>query len=236
MADRTMPGVTVRVDQVVVGERHRALDEDKVKALVESIDALGLMHPISVVQEGDFYRLVAGRHRLEAINRLGWITISAVRAPRSDKELVEIDENLIRAELSPDEWRDHLQRRKAIWEARQAEAKAATINGAPCADIPKRGRGRPKGFTAKTATITGKSKSQINRLLKPKLKKKAKAKSTAKSKAEAIETITIAVGIDAARAHYAAEFTKLPANRHDAEFDRVMGMLGHDQEATREKL
>jgi ParB/RepB/Spo0J family partition protein len=150
MADRTMPSVIVRVDQVVVGERHRTLDEDKVKALAESIQAFGLMRPISVVQEDTVYRLVAGLHRLEAVKRLGWVSIPAMRAPRSDNELIEIDENLARAELTPDEFRDHVQRRKRIWEARKAEAKAAekaaTNNGAPCAEIPKRGRGRPKGL------------------------------------------------------------------------------------------
>jgi ParB-like chromosome segregation protein Spo0J len=199
MADHKMPSVTVRVDQVVVGERHRKLNQDKVNALVESIGAFGLMHPISVVPLNNEFMLVAGWHRFEAVKRLGWVTIPAVRAPQSNRELVEIDENLARAELTPDELRDHIQRRKVIWRAREVEAKAAekaaTVNGASCAEIPKRGRGRPKGFATQTAAITGKSKSQINRLAKPKAKKKPKAKSKAEPKPP-IETITIAVGID----------------------------------------
>jgi hypothetical protein len=97
-----------------------------------------------------------------------------------------------------------------------------------------RRRGRPKGFASQTAAITGKSKSQINRLAKPKAKKKpmAKAKSSKAKSHPPIETITIAVGIDAARTHYADEFAKLPANRHDAEIDRLNGVLRRDQAAT----
>lgn len=42
---------------------------------------------------------------------------------------------------------------------------AALNNGASRATIPKRGRGRPMGFAASTAALTGESKSQINRHL-----------------------------------------------------------------------
>src|SRR5262249_48275451 len=73
--------------------------------------------------------------------------------------------NFARAELSPDEVREHLRRRKEIWDKRQAERKqdAEENNGARCAI--NRGRGRPKAFAAETAAAVGKSKSQINRQL-----------------------------------------------------------------------
>ena len=39
-------------------------------------------------------------------------------------------------------------------------------SGTNCPDIPKRGRGRPKGFAAAAAAATGRSKRSINRTLR----------------------------------------------------------------------
>ncbi len=41
----------------------------------------------------------------------------------------------------------------------------ALNNGPTCPTIPKRGRGRPKGFASETAAVTGESKRSINRNL-----------------------------------------------------------------------
>jgi uncharacterized ParB-like nuclease family protein len=72
-ADRMIASVPVA--KIRVGERSRALREDAVAALVESIKSIGLQTPISAqVDESsreEQYLLVAGRHRLEACRRLG---------------------------------------------------------------------------------------------------------------------------------------------------------------------
>ena len=77
-----------------------------VEMLMESMKEVGLLNPIHVYFDGegvlDNAHLVCGRHRLEAARRLGWNWILGVEitADEIDRELVEIDENLIRAELS----------------------------------------------------------------------------------------------------------------------------------------
>jgi ParB family chromosome partitioning protein len=165
--------VVVPIAKIVVGKRHRVLDQGKIDALAESIKAIGLQHPISVCPDSGVYRLVTGEHRLEAAKKLGWLAVEAIKITDATRELWEIDENLARAELSTDERREHLRRRKELWEKRQADAKEAENTGAQCAN--NRGRGRPKGFAAETAGAVGKSKSQINRLLAaPKVKGKLK--------------------------------------------------------------
>jgi ParB-like chromosome segregation protein Spo0J len=165
--------VSITIIKIVVGKRPRPLNQAKVDALVESIKAVGLQHPISVCLDGDVYHLVTGHHRLEAAKKLGCRTTEAVKITRANREIWEIDENLMRAELTTDEVRASLKRRKELWKKRQAEAKEEANSGAPCAI--NRGRGKPKGFAAETAAATGRSKSQINRFLaEPKVKAESK--------------------------------------------------------------
>ena len=101
------------VDAVDVGERLRSADPERVAALAESIDAIGLQQPISVWSpDRDTVNLVAGLHRLEAFKRLReelsdewdlrWDEIPCIFVDMDDldRQLWEIDENLMRAELS----------------------------------------------------------------------------------------------------------------------------------------
>jgi hypothetical protein len=77
-----------------------------------------------------------------------------------DAQLWEVDENLSRAELTTEEKRSHLRLRKQLWDRRQQESGMRR----PALDIPRSGRGN-EGFAAETATATGMSKRQINRLI-----------------------------------------------------------------------
>lgn len=47
-----------------------ALDDDAVDALVDSIKANGLLEPLTVVPQDDFYRLISGHNRFSALLRL----------------------------------------------------------------------------------------------------------------------------------------------------------------------
>ena len=88
----------------------RDVDAATVRMLSESMAAVGQMTPILVRrgkrQEGptskDTYWIIAGRHRVQAARELGWAEIDAVLADLDTPhaELCEIDENLVRAELS----------------------------------------------------------------------------------------------------------------------------------------
>ena len=56
------------IDSIVVGIRHRK-DPGDLNPLMESIERIGLLQPITITPEGV---LVCGWRRLEAVRRLGW--------------------------------------------------------------------------------------------------------------------------------------------------------------------
>lgn len=104
----------INIQDIVIKNRKRALDTDKVITLADSIKRLGLLHPISIDEHNI---LQAGLHRIEACKRLGWQTIPAIIRPNGDAllaELIEIDENLIRNELTVLEQSEHLKRRDEV--------------------------------------------------------------------------------------------------------------------------
>src|SRR5690606_13533286 len=89
-------------------------------------------------------------------------------------ELVEIDENLMRAELTPAQRAAHIKRRKQIWEAlhpgEEQTHQGAEVGGTNCStQVERDSSGRKKspqqsqGFAAETAAATGQSKQDINR-------------------------------------------------------------------------
>lgn len=115
---------TVRVPS----RRLRAVVEDVVKDLAESISTLGLLEPIVVTSN---FTLIAGLHRLRAHQRLERRTILAriVELNELQAELAELDENLIRAGLSVLEEAEHLQRRKEIYEALHPDTRHGVAGG-----------------------------------------------------------------------------------------------------------
>ena len=118
---KPMTTSTIPMDRIVVPEGRRPLNQAKIRELAASIRALGLLSPITVTTD---YALVAGWHRLEACRLLGWTEIPAVILPLGivDAELAQIDENLIRNELSVLERGEHLLRRNDILEGKGLRA------------------------------------------------------------------------------------------------------------------
>nr|WP_294547597.1 ParB N-terminal domain-containing protein [uncultured Rhodopila sp.] len=103
MNARTVQSITL--DVIDVGERLRAVDPAHVEALAAGIEARGLLSPIEVTPSATAgrYDLVAGAHRLAAVKSLGGATIAAfVRAVDDphERRLIEIEENLIRHDLT----------------------------------------------------------------------------------------------------------------------------------------
>lgn len=114
------PVVLLTLDRIVVGERLRSVDEDWVKLLAASLAERGQDTPIQVSPPGPDGRhaLIAGAHRLAAARQLGWAEIAAVVRDLGPLEarLAEIDENLMRRELSELDRAVFLSERKAIWD------------------------------------------------------------------------------------------------------------------------
>jgi ParB family transcriptional regulator, chromosome partitioning protein len=84
-----------------------------VQESADSIASVGVLCPILVTRDG---RLVAGHHRVAACCRLGLARVPCeyIEADSLHAELAEIDENLIRAELSVIEKGEALVRRDEI--------------------------------------------------------------------------------------------------------------------------
>lgn len=111
----------------VPNDRLKQRSTDRIEELKLSIAELGLLSPILVQSpgKGDRYRLIGGLHRFEAIRELGWETIPAVVLDINGMlaRLAEIDENLVRSDLSPLEWAEHFAERKTVYEALHPETR-----------------------------------------------------------------------------------------------------------------
>jgi ParB-like chromosome segregation protein Spo0J len=146
-------------------ERLRKFRPEVVDWLVESITARSVLQSISVRRRGAGYELVAGLHRLEAARKCGHQTIRAeVYDDLGDDEakLLQIDENLCRAELSPAERAAHLVERKRLYETLHPE----TGHGGDRRSAEARSSSHSenlKAFVEDTAAKTGKGRSTIAR-------------------------------------------------------------------------
>lgn len=93
IADIMPPEVTVRT----------LYDEAKFDELLVSIRDQGLIQPIVVVKEGDKYRLVAGRRRLEVCKVLKWKKIPSVIQDYTEEQvaIIRLHENVNREDVNP---------------------------------------------------------------------------------------------------------------------------------------
>jgi ParB family transcriptional regulator, chromosome partitioning protein len=91
----------------------------------------GQLQPIVVRPRKDGgYWLVAGLHRFEAAKTLKWKEIKCSVFDDMDThqaELAEIDENLIRADLTPAEEAAHIGKRKELYEKLHPETKHGAV-------------------------------------------------------------------------------------------------------------
>lgn len=157
---------TVPVDEVYALGNRRACDMAAVNTIAESIKKIGLQTPITVwagdaidpetSEELDGYRLIAGRHRLEAYRQLGEQRIPAIIRDCSESEarMWEIAENLHRAELTA------LERDEQIAEWVDL-AKAVSAQPAP-----KPQGGRPESGERKAARDLNIERTAVQRAVK----------------------------------------------------------------------
>ncbi len=122
------PMLMAQIDAIDVVNRMRPSDPARVEALAASINEIGLQQPIIVRMAPDDSNrmvLVAGGHRLAVAKLLGWAEIPAILLDIDEAEarLVEIDENLIRNELTELDRALALAERKRIYEALHPETK-----------------------------------------------------------------------------------------------------------------
>ena len=119
----------ITISEIKVNPGRRPVNLDGISELARSISEIGLLNPITIDQE---HILVAGLHRLEAAKLLGWTEIecNVCSLDALQTELAEIDENVVRTELSVIEYGELLERRKEIYESLHPEAKAGQAQAA----------------------------------------------------------------------------------------------------------
>src|ERR1035437_6729918 len=151
----------VEIRRIKIGSRMRPLGD--LSALMESIRAVGLLNPITVTAG---LRLVAGLHRLEACRRLGYSKIPAIVLHLTDDEaqLIEIDENLIRNDLTVLERAEHYYRRKELYDSLFPDTKHGGRRGNQHTGGIKR-QVDNLAFCHETANKTGESSRTIRRLI-----------------------------------------------------------------------
>ncbi|WP_020179822.1 ParB N-terminal domain-containing protein [Methylopila sp. M107] len=158
---------TLSLDLIDVNDdRLRPLDVAWAEVLAASMAAKGLTHRIVVrpsAAEVGRWSLVAGRHRLAAAGICGWTEIPVEIRSLTDAEarLVEIDENLMRRELSALDRAIFLSERKRVWEdlypqvAKGGDQKVKQIQRSDQNDI--------MSFSSDVADRTGLSRRTIQR-------------------------------------------------------------------------
>lgn len=95
----------IQIKEIIVKNRIRKNLGD-LSSLMESISKFGLMNPIVINSKKE---LIAGHRRLESCKRLGFETVQVRIITNEDpasKLEMEIDENLHRKNLSPEELAD----------------------------------------------------------------------------------------------------------------------------------
>lgn len=139
--------------------KSRPTNPETVNALAASMRESGLISPV-IVRKGPIYdgavmvqgyKVVVGNHRVSAARALGWDEIDAFLHDGDElhAELLEIDENLQRAELSPAQRAAAISRRKELWEILHPEG--ARISRTPGGD-------QQVGFAGDTEKATGESR------------------------------------------------------------------------------
>lgn len=122
----------LNIADIEVGTRKRKLDDKKVQSIADSFTSIGQLQPVTVAggRHNNPY-LIAGLHRLEAAKRLGWETIDANIFDGDDIEceLAEIDENLMRNDLTVLEQGEHLARRQELVGFKRGDNRFTTGRG-----------------------------------------------------------------------------------------------------------
>jgi ParB family chromosome partitioning protein len=90
------------IDQIRIKKRARK-DLGSLQPLMDSLREQGLLNPIVINTKNE---LIAGQRRLESAKRLGWQSVAVTvvdRLSEADKLAMEIDENMYRLDLTPEE-------------------------------------------------------------------------------------------------------------------------------------
>ena len=163
----------VSLADIAIGERLRGVVEPFVSAIVQSTSTLDVIQPPVVrpdLLNRSKFILVSGLQRINAAHLRGKNEVLCRVAELTDLQaaLWEIDENLVRAPLSPAEEALFIDRRREIHEHLYGKAKALGAVAANAVMGRKHATAKladASSFTADTAEKTGKSPRTIQRVV-----------------------------------------------------------------------
>lgn len=96
---------TVSLSEIIENEKNvlfRELTEKEMEELKSSIQEVGLLEPLVVVQEGEHYKLISGHQRKKALEELGMdkVAVNIVNLQDEDEELALIHANIKQRKLN----------------------------------------------------------------------------------------------------------------------------------------
>jgi len=159
---------TLKTAEIDASDRLREVDNAWAAAIAGSMAGRGVDTPISIRMRDGVPTLVAGAHRMMGFEINGWETLDEgvhfkwVELSDDEARLAEIDENLMRRELSAVDRAIFLAKRKEVWDALYPE----TTKTGPRAKGELRTtcpQFMPKTFAKDAAAKTGLSDRTIRR-------------------------------------------------------------------------
>jgi DNA modification methylase len=160
----------INIDEIKIIDRKRNAGD--ITQLSASINEIGLLQPITVTSD---FRLIAGLHRLTACKYLGWQEIEVNVVDYDSEilsELAEIDENLIRNELTQFDKSIQTNRRKEIYEILHPHtaqgktnnrANQHTIKNEESPQLEELPQSKTESFVLQTAKATNQSRQNVER-------------------------------------------------------------------------
>ncbi len=160
----------IPVDQIVVPERLRAVEEEHAIAIAQSIVEHGLINPITVrstpAAKGGNWTLVAGAHRLRAfeINGEPDIETVVVEGDKDEAQLIEITENLFRNDLSVMDRAVFVQTYRDVWERKYGKVEPGRPGNSGNLPLLLEAEAEKGGFAKHVADRMGVSRDAYFRL------------------------------------------------------------------------
>ncbi len=159
----------IDVDEIIVGERYRQQVGD-LTSLKESMEAVGLLHPIVVTEtpEGK-YKLIAGLRRLEAWKVTGLKMVECHVIIIQDLRRAEIDENQVREDFT---FKDKFAIIDAYEDDFSQEAKQRMVDAhASSGKLPELEKGETRTKMAKLLNVSEKTYDKIKTIKNSGIKK-----------------------------------------------------------------
>jgi len=150
---------TMNINEIVVSNKYLRTNTN-VDKLKKSIETVGLINPLII---NDNNELIAGGRRYTAMKELGFDEVSVFKVSKNslEQELISIDENLVRKDLTKVEFEQCLNRGREIYEELFPTAKKFDDEDMDKAELDTELPNEQRSFIDLTAEKTGLSKKVI---------------------------------------------------------------------------